>query len=152
VPLKEFLHPSSILDCRMPDWRQDEPPTLTRLFIRIEELVAGLARQQNTVFVEARVQDQHAGSQLYNALEDYRIYHQLSDLSLPLLPKVNLTAALPPLNDRRHFRRVFRSLWSVLLTPAPAVAAELTRRQDELGLRSSSTTLIPYVAAHVRAL
>jgi hypothetical protein len=71
---------------------------------------------RTNLIVCARIQDQHGGSEIYNQLEGDRAY-----------------------------RKVYRSLFHLLFTPSPPVAASLEEEMNDAGLVSGA-----YAATHLR--
>ena len=184
APLEEFLLVPALsiidgqqqqrqLDWRVPSWLNVNGIG-SRLYTKTETLVHALHRHRRTVMMTVKLQDQHGGSQIYNALEEYRLNvatDGILSLPLPALNWTSTTATRPNENNAtsRAFRGVFRALWSVLFVPSQSVAAAIRRKEEQLGLSpflGENVQMVPslqdrhqqqkrsqpsYVAAHVRA-
>lgn len=144
APLEEFLVPPSssftnntndsnrnTLDWRIPTWLLDQfqfanRPTVTK----VPEIPAALlnlsSNYMNNILVDMRVQSYREASVYYNT-------HAVSS---------NSTDA-----DSTDFNTIFRSVWNLLFTPSPAVAALITRHLQRLQLQPGQ-----YAAAHTRTL
>lgn len=142
VPLEYFLLPAQ-LDWRLPvdmfDYTASGP-----YYRRVADLMTGLSTTNATV-VQVALQDQHGGSQWYNAIEEYRRILPQHEILSQLSSNANISMSDD--TPHRHFRHAFRSIWSALFVPSPFLATAIQQRQLELGLTGT-----PYVAAHVRAL
>ena len=166
APLESFLWPAAagdkfFLDWTMPAWMNANAAG-SRHYTKAETLLKALSsdRLHRTVYVTVRIQDQHGGSAIYNALEQDRI---VNNRTWPLLLHKSFSSLQQnfPIqlidDDQRHFRRVFRKLWSVLFAPSPPLATAIRSQQERLGLLlqqqhppQTNSVVIPYVAAHVR--
>lgn len=122
--LEEFLVPTTALNWSVPHYVPVKGAG-TRLYTKLSTLVkAALESKSSVPVLCARLQDQHGGSDYYNA-------HVR-----------NHTAA----GTERAFRTVFRSLFFTIFAPSPAVQYQLANEMILSGLLPGQ-----YKAAHLRA-
>lgn len=152
APLEAFLRPS-IVDWSVPKWFSQDYSYSSKPFNSLQKIMSALSKRNDQTVVQVRAQDQHGGSNWYNALEQDRLLTGREAYRLPL-PQVNVDAKI----HHRHFRRVFRSLWSALFTPSIDLRKRIHERfrrnqllQPYSEISKNVWPVINYVGLHIRS-